>query len=268
MKIAVCVSGQIRTWKQCIGSWKKLFKELQYADNCINEKLEVDYFVHTWDFNSQPFFEWSNQYIKSNNENNIDIYIPPTGETIDEKEIQEFLNHLNPKKYLIENQEKSLSRKHWLDECSWFRTGDTKWPPVTWAGSQLYGIMMAGNLKRQYEIENNFEYDMCMRLRPDIDFEEFSRIMFAQDFEPIKKKTIYSVHSKNVSYFPFDIIGDIFFYSDSITYDNLTSLYNWIPKFDLDLFPNTVSLEIIMAYYIRMFDIKNVKVKIDPIVKR
>jgi hypothetical protein len=262
MKIAVCVSGQIRTWKDCVESWKRLFKELQYADNCIDTKIEVDYFVHTWDFNSQPFSEWSDT------RKGIDGYIPPPSENANMDDIMEFINYLNPKKYLIESEEKSLSRKISLEERSFFRTEDKRWPPLNWAGSQLYGIMMAGYLKRQYEIENNFEYDMCIRMRPDIHFEEFSRIMFAEDFTKIQRKTIYSVHGTNINYFPFDIIGDIFFYSDSLTYDMLSNLYNWIPQIDLNLFDSEVTIEMMLAFYIRMLDIKNIKVKIDPQVKR
>ena len=44
MKIAVCFSGQVRTWKYCYQNW---------IDN-LTPLGEVDYFCHFWDYNSVP----------------------------------------------------------------------------------------------------------------------------------------------------------------------------------------------------------------------
>ena len=46
-RIAICFSGQLRTWRQCVRSWNNI---LMYDDNRDN----VDVFCHIWDFNTVP----------------------------------------------------------------------------------------------------------------------------------------------------------------------------------------------------------------------
>ena len=83
-----------------------------------------------------------------------------------------------------------------------------------------------------------------------------------------KPKTLYSVHSFNTEYFPHDAVGDIFFYSDSFTYDIIANTYNYLPQISPDIFPPDVKVESILAYLIRIFDIKNVRLKMDPDIIR
>jgi hypothetical protein len=47
MKIAVCLSGQSRTWKI---AYKNILHFFDYSR--INKDIQVDYFIHTWDNNS------------------------------------------------------------------------------------------------------------------------------------------------------------------------------------------------------------------------
>ena len=61
MKIAVCLSGQPRTWRQCYDTWNFLFKDLKKNENLRETDIEVDYFVHTWDFNSKPYSVWTRE---------------------------------------------------------------------------------------------------------------------------------------------------------------------------------------------------------------
>ena len=49
MKIAVCLSGQLRTWKQCYETWNELFDQLRKSPQFMHEGITVDYFVHTWE---------------------------------------------------------------------------------------------------------------------------------------------------------------------------------------------------------------------------
>ena len=45
MKIAICISGQLRdSWRDCIPTWKNMFEE----------KHQVDYFIHTWTNKTAP----------------------------------------------------------------------------------------------------------------------------------------------------------------------------------------------------------------------
>jgi len=262
MKIAVCLSGQLRTWRQCYESWDLLFKGLEKSKHLENEVIEIDYFVHTWDFNSKPYSQWTLE------RQGINGFQAPPAELHDQKELEDFLSLVKPKKYLIENEEKSDSRKIKLDERSRFRLDDTKWPPLSWSGSQLYGLMMAGWLKKEYELENGFKYDMVVRLRPDLHFNELNRRILANDFTLLKPKTVYSCHSFATHVFPHDAAGDIFFYSDSETYDVMSSLYNWLPQMDPHIFRVDFRIEEMLVYFMRMFNFKNMRLKLDPKVQR
>ena len=76
------------------------------------------------------------------------------------------------------------------------------------------------------------------------------------------------MHSINTDHFPFDIVGDIFFYSDSQTYDILASFYSHLPMLKYDMFRYDVRIEEVFAYYIRMFDIENKRSNLDIKIKR
>jgi hypothetical protein len=262
MKIAVCLSGQPRTWRQCYDTWNFLFKELKRNENLRETDIEVDYFVHTWDFNSKPYSVWTRERY------GIEGFQAPPSDHQTSDEILDYIKTIQPKQFLIESEAKSLSRKDEMDKRTQFRLNTTKWCPLSWASSQLYGIMMAGHLKRQYELDNGFKYDMCVRLRPDLYFNELNRRILAVDWTPIKPKTIYSCHGYASDEMPYDAIGDIFFYSDSETYDLVSSLYNWLPQLDPFIFRDDFRIEEMLVYFARMFHIGTSKVKIDPEVRR
>ena len=169
MRIAVCLSGQPRTWRQCYDTWNFLFKELKRNENLRETDIEVDYFVHTWDFNSKPYSVWTRERY------GIEGFQAPPSDHQTSDEILDYIKTIQPKQFLIESEAKSLSRKDEMDSRTQFRLNTTKWCPLSWASSQLYGIMMAGHLKRQYELDNGFKYDMCVRLRPDLYFNELNR---------------------------------------------------------------------------------------------
>lgn len=267
MKLAVCLSGQLRTWKDSYKSWGLFFDELQKSPVLDGKELEVDYFVHTWDFNSTPFAVWTKQQWEAGKYHTG--FEQPPAEGITKEEIDEFLETIKPKQHIIENIFKSTSRKEELDARTQWRLGDyTKWAPISWAGSQLYGIMRVAEMKRNWELAYGFEYDMVVRMRNDLSFDYLNRMIFVNDFEMPKEKTLYSVHSFNTEYFPHDAVGDIFFYADSFTYDIIANAYNYLPQISPDIFPPDVKVESILAYLIRIFDIKNVRLKIDPDIIR
>jgi hypothetical protein len=227
-----------------------------------DKNIEVDYFIHTWDFNSKPYSVWTRERW------GIDGFIAPPADYQTSDEIFDYIKIIQPKNFLIESEVKSLSRKDMMDKRTQFRTDSIKWCPLSWASSQLYGIMMAGHLKKQYELDNGFRYDMCVRLRPDLNFNELNRKILSNEWTPIKPKTIYSCHGYATEEMPYDAIGDIFFYSDSETYDLISSLYNWLPQLDPFIFKPDVKLEEMLVYFARMFHIGSSKVKIDPEVIR
>ncbi len=267
MRVAVCLSGQLRTWKDSYKTWPLLFDELKKSPELNGEDLEIDYFVHTWSFNSTPFAVWTKQQWDAGKYHTG--FEQPSAEGVSDDEINEFLETIRPKQHIVENIFKSTSRKSDLDNRIQWRLNDqTKWAPISWAGPQLYGIMRTSEMKRNWELGHGFEYDMVIRMRNDLSFDYLNRMIFSNDFEKPKERTLYSVHSFNTDYFPHDAVGDIFFYSDSFTYDIIANTYNYLPQISPDIFPPDVKVESILAYLIRIFDIKNVRLKIDPDIIR
>ena len=136
MKIAVCLSGQLRTWKDAHKSWELMFDTLKNSPELDGEDIEVDYFVHTWDFNSKPYSVWTRERY------GIEGFQAPPSDHQTSDEILDYIKTIQPKQFLIESEAKSLSRKDEMDSRTQFRLNTTKWCPLSWASSQLYGIMM------------------------------------------------------------------------------------------------------------------------------
>ena len=260
MRVAFCLSGQLRTWRSCYESWQLLFerfKEQMYINDNMqyppyaNEPFEVDYFIHTWDFNTSPHFKWDVNWNEPDPIKRAELLEPFKNiyTKIEKEEILEVLNILKPRKSIVEDWNISKTRESVMDNIASLQTIN-KNPikgHISWAGSQLYSIMRCAHLKREYELENKFEYDLCIRSRFDLNFDENNRMIFARDFEKPKPKTIYSVHSSPIDRFPFDIIGDIFYCADSQTFDLLASMYDTLPYIDQNAFSDSIKIEEVMA---------------------
>jgi hypothetical protein len=263
MKVAVCISGQLRSWEDCYKTWIKLFDTIKNHPDVIGKNVEFDYFFHIWDFNTIPEFIWREKYKKLGYVKKIT--------PVSKEEIQQIIDIFNPKKYLIQDKDVSLSREKITDDKATSLTSN-KIPiksHISWTTSQLYSIMRCAFLKREYEVENNFEYDVCIRMRFDLSFDDNNIMLLTDDFvKPIKERTIYACHCHNLDFFPHNAIGDIFYYSDSQTYDVITQLYDFLPYIDSNIFPPSAQVEDIFGYYVRMFLLDNYRLNIDPKIKR
>lgn len=284
MKVAFCLSGQLRTWKKCHTSWAHLFerfKEEMWINDIwqypsyTNEPFEIDYFIHTWDFNTPPHYTWDINWNDPNLFTDIELaeklelfdnaYTP-----IDKSEIDEIIQILNPKDYIVEGWDVSKSRTKVMNDISRSHSFDRRQTQshISWSASQLYSILRVSHLKRKYEIENKIQYDVCIRSRFDLNFDDNNLMLFARDFEKPKSKTIYSVHNGSLNEYPFNLIGDIFYYSDSHTFDLLTSLYDMVPHIEQSAFKKSIKIEEVMTYVVRMFQLNNVFIDSEPNVIR
>lgn len=132
-RIAICISGQLRTWRKSIGSWRGL----------IDNEHDVDVFVHTWDFNTTS--------AKLGN-NNI-------SSSVSTKEITEFSKEVKAQEIIV-------------DSSMMFSPSSSTQALQNPAHlSQFYGILMASRLKRKKELSDRFIYDLVIRLRPDLYFD-------------------------------------------------------------------------------------------------
>ena len=140
-RVAVCLSGQSRTWKYCVDSIKSFLKDDEY---------QIDYFIHTWDCNDYRPIE-----TKDGNEK---YYYKS------ESNINEYIEAYNPKLYKIQSYE-SFKKK--FQKLNIPKLHFTENPNMD---SQMYSFKQSIILKRLYERRNNFKYDFVLKIRPDLFF--------------------------------------------------------------------------------------------------
>lgn len=138
MKIALLICGTTRNYKENYVTWK----------NHLLNLYNVDIFFHTYNING---YHLQNNHILTNND--IDI----------------LLKTLKPKKYLIEdyNVKTNDFKNNIKSQC--IRRGSAKPEAIK---SQLYSIYMSNLLKIIYEKENDFKYDIVIKIRFDTIFHE------------------------------------------------------------------------------------------------
>jgi hypothetical protein len=231
MKIAFCISGQPRSWNICHKTWFDLFRKAAFNS-------EIDVFFHFWNSNSLPL-------CISNHE---------SFQGLTDEERVSIVSALNPKRFQFEDSR--------FIEVDFDRNAVQ--PVPYWLQPQFNSLQKVANLKRQYEIENNFEYDVVVKLRGDLFFSSD----FTESFHPYELKedwlfhlepsTIYSMHSCQ------DIGGvrlsDMFFLSDSLTFDHIAQFKKCFRYLDLnDIFPGTNGEppERFLYWYLDSIGIKN-----------
>jgi hypothetical protein len=194
-KIAICLSGQSRTWRTAKDNILNYF-------NFLDENIEVDYFIHTWDIN---------QFRRKEDINWIDrpnVKVPPT-------EKDELICAFNPIDIELEE----------------YKEGEH----VTIWASLLYSFMKSIWLKRKYEIENDFRYDLVIRARMDINYPMIGscNLNFPLNkfhIHHIQNLTGYSTLSVIARFpteFNYPCFDDVFFYANSPTMDIISNCYRW-----------------------------------------
>lgn len=186
-KIAVCFSGQVRTWKKCLESWHHILEHQGSRDN-------IDVFCHLWDFNSVP--------------NSVPDH-PKDSVKVDRNEIRELLDYLKPKKFLIEPEKgfPPFSKNQAI----------THGPFI----SQFYGIMKAANLKRKYELENRMMYKAVVRVR----YDAYYTHNLTEFYRNINPGVMHGFHLGWDPLLFRGRMGDIFWIADSDTYDLIADYY-------------------------------------------
>ena len=85
MRVAICISGQLRTWKKCYKGVQELIKRLNH---------DVDIFCHAWNFDSVPRLT-----VSRTGKDTIRVHSP--------RVIKEVLSAYKPVNYCIEDQERN-----------------------------------------------------------------------------------------------------------------------------------------------------------------
>jgi hypothetical protein len=206
LRIAVMFGGQLRTG---VETSKSIL-------NFLGDLLpQCDFFVHTWDITTykrgdyhgshNPDFDWDAIKLKM-------------------EYFDEFISIYKPKKYTLEPFLEF--RKNYEDKKDY--TGGTHW---------MYSFYRVNELKKQYEIENNFEYDIVIKIRGDLMFTP--EVSVKPNIESIlnneNKKTIFHLE-------------DMYYIGRSETIDELAmmghptqSTFKDIPHFYDDLNRNIIN---------------------------
>ena len=140
MRIAICISGQPR-----------YLEEGYYFINKYFNNYNVDFFIHTW---------WEDSYI-----DNVFMFTNTKRDGLyDKNTIKKIYKYYNPKKIIVEPQK--------IFELS---------NEVNYGGlhplsvySMFYSMKCSNELKKTYEQENNFKYDLVIRSRFDIVINHFN----------------------------------------------------------------------------------------------
>jgi len=169
------------------------------------QAVEFDIFAHLWDFNSTGHDSPINVPLEDAEKNDLEALLRP-------KTILWEGGDVNPKKLLG-----GLRRGKEASSC-------------LWQASQFYSTMRSAHLKRNYEIENGFEYDVCIRGRTDLVFSRETPETLAAFTLP-KANTLNVVHA----YFDYDLgvfrTGDLFYYGDSPTFDAASQFFRFLNEY-------------------------------------
>jgi hypothetical protein len=266
MRVAFCISGQLRTWQKSSDTWLKLA-------TAIEKKLtaKVDFFSHTWDFNTLP-----------NNVCHKVLHTDPIPETINTNEIQEYTKKINLVDFEVNDYafyEKRAEHLMQISSASSHYGVQNKLIPLTWSAGQFYSLMRSAHLKKRYEMNNNFNYDIVFKIRNDLYFTDDMIDKFLNqneyaswrtDLHMPKHNFMYSCHTSVSPDWPFTRVGDIFFYADSVTFDRVSNFYRWLPQ--ITAFNNrpkgNVQPELVLFYYLKMMKINVHSISVDPKICR
>jgi hypothetical protein len=193
MKIALCLSGQPRY----------LDEGYEQINRNLLSKYDIDCFVHTWWDDSMknesmvlsPNLNYGRKYIWKEN----------TLETI--------VKYYSPKIFMHQKQIE-FDTFDYIDYGPCF---------PQYVHSMFYSIMMCNNLKKIYEKENNFIYDVVIKSRFDAKFNRFNI-----DLEKLDMNYLYAQHYRE------HITDDKFIISSSKNMDVYSSAFKFFEQYSKD----------------------------------
>lgn len=151
IKVAVVISGHLRTFER---TYKSFVKQILDDDSSI-----ADVFVHTWDkLDGAKGFDGASSppvVMTETKLTAISNILKPKKMVIDTDAVKGEIQEYIAKVKLTDAEKQCFYGGHLLDYCS-----------------MLYSMKSAWSLVEQTQIETGIQYDMVIRLRPDIIFIE------------------------------------------------------------------------------------------------
>ena len=184
MKIAVCMSGQLRQWDVAKENQKWFWE---------TSGVEIDYFIHTWDYSGDR--EGVSQ--------------PYVMRDVSQEDFDKVGDWYKPKKHIFDNRKQDFfyANDHW--------------------SSLFYSLAQSIMLKREYEIENDFEYDLVIKTRPDVVFDP----IYFFSWEPLEDNVLFATQGGIMEHeFHMYNTNDMVFYGTSYTMDLVSQMYFYRQK--------------------------------------
>jgi hypothetical protein len=184
MRIAICFSGQIRTGVESSLNLLNFF-----GDNFS----DCDFFIHTWDINTTKFYNG--------------ILPNPEIEKITDENIEKIIGIYNPKNVKVES----------------FNEFNDEFPKRYYIAEHWYSFMKSVEMKREFEVENNFTYDYVVKLRLDIIFHPDRRLI--DDIKLLGENEFYIENFSNELIDGRLWSDDVYFISNSTNMDNASKYF-------------------------------------------
>lgn len=201
MRIAVCFVGQLRSVLEASENIKRYLGEL-YND--------CDFFVHCWDNITSKPYNCSN--------------ISKRPETVTQQILDFITNTYHPKLFVVDKYDQIEQEEVIVENGRAFKIFPST-PP------QFYSLMKCVALKRQYEAENDFEYDYVLKLRTDIIFDEKRNL--ANEIDIVFEKDKSDFYIENVEN-PINVnaifVDDVYYLSNSKGMDIAATYYKEVIK--------------------------------------
>jgi len=196
-RIAVCISGQIRTWRTCLPALIRFYES--------HPDTQVDYFYHTWNVNEkvQERGQQTNAIVT---------------EHVSDDVVSEINALLKPKKYKV---------THTLFNIMNSEIYNDRWVNL------FYSLTQSLYLKKEYELEHNFKYDLVIKSRFDIIHNNAS--ILPTELLSMIPLSMITTHCNN---FPCEYnrynFSDISFYGTTIAMDMLANLVYKVVKHNIN----------------------------------
>ena len=189
IRVAVCLSGQVRHWKIAAPNIKRFFT-MTVPTQLIpdTDEITTDYFIHTWDTNT-----WRNL--------KMEHHIYRDEKHTDTDDIKRIF------------EPKHFEQEEWIPKNF----------PRAW-DAMFYSAGKSIMSKRNYELDNDFEYDLVIKARFDVIYDTDYPFPLMR-LGPGCCYTTTSI-SKFPSEFNANCFDDVMYYGDSRTMDLVGSLYD------------------------------------------
>lgn len=203
MKVAICFSGAIRSFDDCICSIFKYF---------LNNFEDADIFLHMWTFNDKD---------NLNESDNIKYNFKWRK---DNSSVDKILSILKPKKYVIEeytNLSENLIREKSCIDMDKFDTEQKRNYGFNCC-SMYWKILKSFELAEEFGKENCINYDLVIRARLDFIWEDYIK---PSDFVNLSDNSIFLIKDRYATCSKL-VTNDKFFAGNYNTMKKMCNLFN------------------------------------------